>query len=202
MRARIVLLLLVSLSACADPAEYPYGYPGYGQPYAQPYPEPYGQPYVQPPYGPPYEQPPPAPPGPPGDFALAMLRAHNAVRAQVGVPPLGWSSQLAAVAQNWADTLLRTGRFAHQTDNRYGENLYEISGATAWPAQVVAAWADEARDYDIRNNSCGSDECGHYTQIVWRTTRFVGCAVAGDSERQVWVCEYDPPGNVIGYAPY
>ena len=130
-----------------------------------------------------------------------MLRAHNAVRARVGMPPLGWSRQLAAVAQNWADTLLRTGRFAHQADNRYGENLYEISGAAAWPAQVVAAWADEARDYDVRTNTCRG-ECGHYTQIVWRTTRFVGCAAAGDSERQVWVCEYDPPGNVIGYAPY
>ena len=29
-----------------------------------------------------------------------------------------------------------------------------------------------------------------------------GCAVATDRRREVWVCNYDPPGNVAGYRPY
>jgi hypothetical protein len=91
--------------------------------------------------------------------------------------------------------------FAHRLDNHYGENLYSISGGTSSPEQVVGYWADEARGYDIRNNTCAG-VCGHYTQIVWGKTRTVGCAVATDRRREVWVCNYDPPGNVVGYRPY
>jgi pathogenesis-related protein 1 len=134
-------------------------------------------------------------------LAQAMLKAHNAVRTSVGVPPLVWSDQLAEVAQDWADHLIATGGLLHRPDNRYGENLYTISGGTASPAQVVDFWAAEARGYDIRSNSCRG-VCGHYTQIVWGKTRTVGCAVATDRRREVWVCNYDPPGNVIGYRPY
>ena len=37
--------------------------------------------------------------------------------------------------------------------NPYGENLFEIAGATASPAEVVGSWASEARAYDHRSNS-------------------------------------------------
>jgi pathogenesis-related protein 1 len=134
-------------------------------------------------------------------MAQAMLDAHNAIRARVGVPPLVWSDQLSLVAQDWANPLIATGSFGHRPNNRYGENLYAISGGTASPALVVGYWAREARGYDIRSNTC-SGVCGHYTQIVWGTTRTVGCAVASDRRREVWVCNYDPPGNIIGYRPY
>ncbi len=147
---------------------------------------------------------PPAPPGRDGapvSLGQAMLDAHNAVRARVGVPPLVWSTQLAEVARDWANHLIATGSFDHRRDSRYGENLYAISGGTASPAQVVAYWADEARGYDIRSNTCRG-VCGHYTQIVWGKTHAVGCAVATDLRREVWVCNYDPPGNIIGYRPY
>lgn len=73
--------------------------------------------------------------------------------------------------------------------------------AAASPGQVVGAWAAEARDYDRRRDTCAG-VCGHYTQIVWRATRNVGCGVASDPEREIWVCEYDPPGNYVGYRPY
>jgi pathogenesis-related protein 1 len=134
-------------------------------------------------------------------MSQAMLDAHNAVRARVGVPPLVWADQLAAVAQGWANHLIATNAFSHRPNNRFGENLYMIAGGTASPANVVGMWADEARGYDIRSNTC-SGVCGHYTQIVWRETRAVGCAVVANPYREVWVCNYDPPGNVIGYRPY
>jgi pathogenesis-related protein 1 len=105
------------------------------------------------------------------------------------------------VAQEWADRLLATHAFSHRPNNQYGENLFMISGGSASPSEVVASWANEALDYDIRANTC-SGICGHYTQIVWAKTRTVGCAVAADQFREIWVCEYDPPGNYIGYWPY
>lgn len=149
----------------------------------------------------PYGWPAPAPPHSPSSLSDAMLQAHNAVRAQVGVAPLIWSSQLAGSAQEWANHLVATHTFAHRPGNRYGENLYTISGAYASPANVIGAWAGEARGYNLATNTCGG-VCGHYTQIVWRQTRAVGCAVASSGYQQVWVCEYDPPGNVVGYRPY
>jgi len=131
----------------------------------------------------------------------AMLASHNAVRRRLGVPPLTWSGELAEVAQEWANHLLATNTFSHRPNNRYGENLYTISGGSASPSQVVALWADEARSYDIRTNTC-SGICGHYTQIVWSKTRSAGCAVAANQHREVWVCNYDPPGNWVGFKPY
>jgi hypothetical protein len=130
-----------------------------------------------------------------------MLDAHNAVRARVGVPPLVWSARLAETAQDWADYLMATRAFFHSPDDHYGENLYAISGGGASPNQVVSTWAQEAAGYDLRRGSCAG-VCGHYTQLVWRATRELGCAVAADTEREVWVCEYNPAGNVVGFRPY
>lgn len=132
-----------------------------------------------------------------------FLASHNRVRAAVGVPPLEWSPQLAAVAQRWADDLAASKRFAHRPKSQYGENLFELIGTAATPADVVNAWASERNAYDPRRQSCRTGAvCGHYTQIVWRKTRKVGCGMAQSGTRQVWVCNYDPPGNYAGQRPY
>jgi pathogenesis-related protein 1 len=132
-----------------------------------------------------------------------VVAAHNSIRDKVGVPPLVWSDALAQVAEEWANKLMSTGQFMHSSDLRYGENLYQISGpgATSSAFEVVNAWAGEAAVYDYATNTCRG-RCGHYTQIVWRDTKQVGCAVAHDSRREVWVCEYAPFGNIIGERPY
>ena len=183
MRPFLTLVAIV-VSGSAQ-AQFPYSYGPY-----TPRDPPYGGQYA-----------PPAQVRSPASIAQAMLDAHNAIRARVGVPPLVWSDQLAQVAQDWANHLIATGGFSHRPNNRYGENIYTISGGIASPAQVVGYWAREARGYDVRSNTC-SGVCGHYTQIVWGKTRAVGCAVATDRRREVWVCNYDPPGNIIGYRPY
>ncbi len=130
-----------------------------------------------------------------------MLVAHNAVRAQVRVAPLVWSSRLAMIAQTWATHLAVTRQFVHRPKSPYGENLFQINGISATSGRVVQAWATEASLYDYRLNRCRG-VCGHYTQIVWRGTKEVGCAVARGKQQEVWVCEYDPPGNWAGERPY
>ena len=72
----------------------------------------------------------------------------------------------------------------HRPKSPYGENLFEIDGGTASPAQVVRSWASESRDYDHSSNRC-SGVCGHYTQVVWGDTKEVGCAVARGGGREV-----------------
>jgi len=129
-----------------------------------------------------------------------MLAAHNAVRARAKVPALTWSEKLAAEAQRWANRLLASGKFDHR-ESEYGENLFDVHGDSVSAAFVVGAWGEEAQDYDYAHNTCRK-VCGHYTQIVWASTKQVGCGVARDSKREVWVCNYDPPGNWIGKRPY
>jgi pathogenesis-related protein 1 len=65
----------------------------------------------------------------------------------------------------------------------------------------VDGWASEAAQYDYKTNRC-TGTCGHYTQLVWRDTKEVGCAVARSANREVWACDYAPPGNYIGMRPY
>jgi pathogenesis-related protein 1 len=136
-----------------------------------------------------------------GAQSTDWLAPHNAIRARLNIPPLKWSDKLAARAQDWASTLLSRGEFMHRPKSDYGENLFAIEGASWSPEQVVEAWAAESRDYEYPSNKCRK-VCGHYTQIVWATTREIGCGVARNSRREVWVCNYDPPGNWTGKRPY
>ncbi len=147
-----------------------------------------------------------------------MVAAHNRWRKTVNAPPLSYSTELAASAQKWANQLQQNNhcRMQHsKPEGRYGENLFWAS-AVKWSdgrldvqkvnaKKVVDDWASELADYNYKNNSCAKGKmCGHYTQVVWNTTSTVGCAVAvcEDSREQVWVCQYQPPGNWIGDKPY
>ena len=153
------------------------------------------------------------------DFdADGMVAAHNRWRKTVGTPPLAYSAKLAASAQVWANHLKQNNhcRMQHsKPDSKYGENLFWAS-AIKWsdgkrelqklsPNKVVDDWGSERAAYDHQDNSCAKGKvCGHYTQLVWKTTTTVGCAIAvcEDSLDQVWVCQYQPPGNWVGMKPY
>ena len=139
--------------------------------------------------------------GVPSSLARQMLAAHNDVRVRLKVPPLQWSSRLAAYAQEWGNTLLARGKFYHRPDSPYGENLFMIKNGRVEPAEVVSEWASESSSYNYRSNKCHGT-CGHYTQLVWRGTQRVGCAVARGGRNEIWICNYDPPGNIVGQKPY
>lgn len=150
-----------------------------------------------------------------------IITAHNRIRSQYQLPKLSWSNELANFSQQWADYLKlnnhcnmqhRPHSGSHKTN--YGENLFWASPLT-WSdgrveiqkfsgTTVVNDWASEVDFYNYRNNQCQKNQqCGHYTQIVWKDSRKVGCAraICSDSS-QVWVCSYDPPGNWVGQHPY
>ncbi len=137
----------------------------------------------------------------PGVFN-GITAAHNRWRQPLGIAPLLWSDTLATEAQQWANSLQQQGcRLRHDASSHYGENLAAGTGLTAEGA--VRLWTDEAAFYDVRNNACMTGQvCGHYTQVVWRDTQELGCGVAYCQQFAVWVCRYNPSGNVIGYRPY
>lgn len=154
-------------------------------------------------------------------YMQGMLATHNQYRAAVGVPALRWSKHLSAYAQEWANYLATKNscKMTHRTEAKadplnYGENLYWAS-PVEWtdgrkdvqkiaPFAVAKAWGDERVDYSHTSNSCRTGEqCGHYTQMVWRNTTHVGCAMTVcPNKAQLWVCNYNPPGNWVGQRPY
>jgi uncharacterized protein YkwD len=134
--------------------------------------------------------------------ALVGLRAaHDEARAAVGVAALEWSPELGVLAQKWAKQLAANNcQLAHRPNSSYGENLYWTS-SSATAEQVVAAWTAEREQYDAAMHTCTGDVCGHYTQVVWSKTTKLGCGMASCGSQQVWVCNYDPRGNVTGQHP-
>jgi pathogenesis-related protein 1 len=143
--------------------------------------------------------------------------AHNVVRAaidtDVPLPQLAWNDALEATAAAWAAQCIDMDGVAGLVDHNpnrsqghpyyVGENIYGSSGnATAEGA--VELWVSEGEDYDYATNSCSGLTCGHYTQVVWRATRELGCAkhdCPGLTYGSTIVCDYGPGGN-DGNRPY
>jgi pathogenesis-related protein 1 len=153
--------------------------------------------------------------------------AHNSVRDHAVPPPspalepLCYTASVAATAQGWADGCT----YEHNPNAPMmglGENIFAETGdATATAAgDAVAGWACEAGNYDYAANTCtlnGCPEamglCGHYTQVVWRSTQNLGCGLKvctmnspfGPDFPPTWtfvVCDYQPQGNLNMQKPY
>lgn len=91
----------------------------------------------------------------------------------------------------------------------YGENLAYGFGNLS---SAVIAWGEEGELYDYDLPTGSTEETGHFTQLVWKASKEVGCAAyncgyttpkEGDDDElraQGWyvVCEYAPHGNVVG----
>ncbi|MEM7017527.1 MAG: ricin-type beta-trefoil lectin domain protein [Pseudomonadota bacterium] len=133
-----------------------------------------------------------------------IVAAHNAFRTEVGVAPLQWSASIAAYAQEWADHLKANENCAlkHRGAGRlYGENI--AGGGVVSPQVAVRLWGGEKAFYDGTTHACQAGQvCGHYTQIVWRSTTELGCGMASCGGISVLVCSYSPPGNYRGQNPY
>lgn len=128
----------------------------------------------------------------------SILDAHNAKRARHCAPPLTWSDELTQLAQSWAGELARRGcAFEHNGNTSYGENLAAGTSGRLSPEAVVEMWYREVADYDFQRGGF-SMETGHFTQVVWQGTERIGCGMTTCNGLDVWVCNYDPPGNVEG----
>ena len=141
----------------------------------------------------------------PSSTAKTLLDRHNFYRAQVGVPALKWSDRLASNAQGWANNLASRGgkTLQHSSGSGEGENLWMGSAGYFSQQTMVDGWGEEKKYYkpgvfpDVSTTGNWSD-VGHYTQLVWRNTTEVGCAIATAGGNDILVCRYSPPGNYMG----
>lgn len=118
--------------------------------------------------------------------------------------PLVWGDSLAAHARECAasnDKIKGPPHLPHTAPGcvpphgpgHWGQNLAKGYGTAA---RGVQGWYDEIKETpggkgDATHFTGG---IGHYTQVVWKGTRKVGCATVGAS----FCCNYLPAGNMTG----
>lgn len=145
-----------------------------------------------------------------GNFDARVLAAHNRERSSLGVEPLNWNPELARSAQAWADRLAAVGAFEHAPEDPRdpeGENLWAGTKRHFTIERMVDGWVREKQLFKaghFPDNSITGRvaDIGHYTQLMWRQTRQVGCAMATGAQEDVLVCRYAEAGNYRGEVPF
>lgn len=140
-----------------------------------------------------------------------LLAAHNRERSAAGIPALAWDPVLSAEAAAWGRELAASGEFEHDPDvdeeDPQGENLWAGTRGAYAPEEMVGGWIEEKKHFRpgrFPDNSATGDfaDVGHYTQLMWRESDRVGCALVEGAEEEVLVCRYRTAGNVVGERPF
>jgi hypothetical protein len=71
------------------------------------------------------------------------------------------------------------------------------------PEQMIAQWAKERAwfrpgTFPSVSSTGNWADVSHYTQMIWRGTTNVGCAVHRNRRTDYLICRYSPPGNIDG----
>ena len=157
------------------------------------------------------------------DVIDAFVAAHNQARGgplnptpSPPLPPVSWDAILGDSVYNYAVRCQGAmGLLSHNANRSMdyqmlggsgyvGENIYGSSGrGVATPDAAMALWMSEASSYDYASGNIGS--AGHYTQVVWRDSVRIGCAIVDCpalTYHNTVICDYAPGGNINGQRPY
>ena len=137
----------------------------------------------------------------------AILAQHNRYRNLHGVPKLRWNSSLEKSAQEWASACTYMHKPGGVDDA--SDNLAAFMGFDPQDVYNVSAtnWYLEVELYDFKKPERSKiEEIGHFTQMVWKSTKKLGCGRAACSKNNPFgkdgqwvyvVCQYDPRGNIL-----
>ncbi|KAK7345630.1 hypothetical protein VNO77_16238 [Canavalia gladiata] len=133
------------------------------------------------------------------ELAEEFLHAHNWVRNQYKLPSYVWDEKLASYARKYLMQRYDDCKMIHSNSN-YGENLFWGKQLHWTASDATYYWYLEKKWYDFKTLHCAPPPraCGHFTQLVWRDSTRLGCALQHCHNRAVGMliaCEYDPPGN-------
>lgn len=152
--------------------------------------------------------------------AQTMLGLTNAKRAtSAGTKPMTWNADLATLAQKRADANLNAsiqsgflteshGDLTLPNGSRVGQNLAIETGSSpaVAAANAVNGWYNEKALWDASSGKAFLKSAGHYTQLMWKGSTQVGCALSTGTLNSLPLvaiaCNYSPPGNVTGEANF
>ncbi|RCN52911.1 SCP-like protein [Ancylostoma caninum] len=95
-----------------------------------------------------------------------------------------------------------------------GENLYSSENPKMDKMQVAErapeVWFEELKKYGVGQENVLTEklwarpdtQIGHYTQMIWQSTRYIGCGVQHCPSQTLAVCHYSRGGNVMGEKIY
>ncbi|RMJ19033.1 hypothetical protein CDV36_001287 [Fusarium kuroshium] len=148
------------------------------------------------------------------DLVLAINTINQARQAK-GINPLGWSPDLAAYAQYWANQMGAGAQpFSHappelrplQGENIFQQTATQCDAVHDTPLQnAVKAWLSQERLYTGQPISDGKEPWLHWSQCMWSQTTHIACARAysvSEPCRVFDVCRFYPEGNIIGQTPF
>jgi hypothetical protein len=151
----------------------------------------------------------------------AILDHHNLYRSRVarglvkGQPQgadivlLGWEERAASGSMKWA----KTCTLGHNSNKErlfgsydgIGQSSAAFVEAKTSPLKAVEFWFQQSDKYNHKKMTCATTSCGDYTQLVWGSTGFVGCASVtcpNDNLKTNTICQYAAGGNYEGESPY
>ena len=135
-------------------------------------------------------------------FQIEGLKMHNKYRTLHHSPDLKLNKELCEIAQKYADYLAEKRLFSHSHARfkgaAMGENLYMCSGFKPDGGAGVTSWYDEIKDYSFQNHCSTGGVVGHFTQVVWKGSQYVGMGIGQNGNSYYVVANYYPAGNWQG----
>ncbi|VVC38430.1 Hypothetical protein CINCED_3A000290 [Cinara cedri] len=135
-------------------------------------------------------------------FIQECLEAHNQYRKKHVVPPMTLSKKLCKYAEEWANYLSVKGLLEHRPSSPYGENLFcswtSLPNHRIEGREPVDSWYEEIK-YHPFGREPTTLKSGHFSQVIWMTSKEMGVGVASSRSGQIFVVAcYDPAGNFLG----
>ncbi|KIV98868.1 uncharacterized protein PV09_09394 [Verruconis gallopava] len=154
---------------------------------------------------------------PPTGYSATVVAHHNAHRTNHSAPEIAWDDGLAATAQKIAESCT----YAHDTSidgGGYGQNI----AAGTQSSEIGSVITDIFYNNEVSNfeglygeatpssidDEAAFNSWGHFTQLVWASSNYVGCATVDCSASGLantgsfvppyfTVCNYKPAGNLL-----
>ena len=129
-----------------------------------------------------------------------ILSDHNYHRKRHQVDTLVRNSEIEKVAQTYSEHLAEIGNMQHSQNEKYGENLYycmSSAGICVTGQKASQSWYNEVKQYNFADPKFTSGT-GHFTQLVWKASKQIGCGAACKNNKCFVTCNYYPRGNYLG----
>lgn len=117
-----------------------------------------------------------------------------------------WSSDLSSKAEGWVSVCSLTT----PAPPGLGLNTWATTDAALDVTKAFTSWSSQQANY--HGSSCYNNNCGFWAQLVWSSTKLIGCAynkcpsIPGDPAFSGggWLvaCLFSPKGNIVGNVPF